>query len=143
MGEYHPGLDEKGRVAIPVKLRKAFGDDAVINKLIITHGFDKCIMAFREEDWKDFVENKLIPLSQADPKNRMRLRFLLGGASDCELDKQGRCIIPGHLLEYAELKKDVTVLGLYNRIEIWADEVYCSYKPDGDALNSFANDLGF
>ncbi len=143
MGEYHPGLDEKGRVAIPVKLRKAFGDDAVINKLIITHGFDKCIMAFREEDWKDFVENKLIPLSQADPKNRMRLRFLLGGASDCELDKQGRCIIPGHLLEYAELKKDVTVLGLYNRIEIWADEVYGSYKPDGDALNSFAHDLGF
>ncbi len=143
MGEYHPSLDEKGRVAIPIKLRKAFGENAVINKLIITHGFDKCIMAFREEDWKDFVENRLVPLSQADSANRMRLRFLMGGAAECELDRQGRIIIPGYLKEYAEIGQEITLLGLYNRIEIWSSAVYGKYKPDGEALNAFASDLGF
>lgn len=143
MGEYHPALDEKGRVAIPVRLRKAFGENAVINKLIITHGFDKCIMAFREEDWRDFVANRLQPLSQADPMNRMRLRFLMGGASECELDKQGRIIVPAYLKEYAEIDRDVTMLGLYNKIEIWGSEVYNRYRPDGEALNAFAKDLGF
>jgi len=143
MGEYHPSIDEKGRVAIPVKLRKAYGDNAVINKLVITHGFDKCIMAFREEDWKDFVENKLIVLPQADPKNRMRLRFLLGGATECDLDKQGRLVIPAYLQKYAEVKKNIVILGLHNRIEVWSMEVYNKYKPDGASLNNFAQDLGF
>ena len=143
MGEYHPTMDEKGRVAVPVKLRKAFGEDSVIDRLVITHGFDKCIMAFRENDWKAFVEQKLVPLSQADSKNRLRLRFLLGGASECELDRQGRLIIPSYLQEYAGIMKDVTILGLYDRLEIWADEEYRKYKPDGEALDSFASELGF
>ena len=143
MGEYHPTLDEKGRVAIPVKLRKAFGDRALVSRLVITHGFDKCIMAFREEDWREFVEKKLVPLAMADPMNRKRLRFILGGASDCDLDKQGRLSIPSHLIEYGQMKKDVTILGLNDRIEIWSSEVYAGYKPDGEALNDFARDLGF
>lgn len=143
MGEYRPTMDEKGRVAIPVKLRKAFGESAAINRLIITHGFDKCIMAFRDEDWREFVETRLAPLSQADPKNRMRLRFLLGGASECELDKQGRIVVPPYLKEYAEISKDVVLLGLNNRIEIWSGEVYSAYRPDGESLNAFARDLGF
>ena len=143
MGEYHPMLDDKSRTAIPARLRKAFGDSAVINRLIITHGFDKCIMAFREEDWKDFVENRLVRLSQAEPLNRQRLRFLLGGACDCDLDKQGRIVIPSYLLEYAEIKKDITILGLYDRIEIWASQVYDRYRPDGNTLDTFAVDLGF
>ena len=58
VGEYYPSIDEKGRIALPVKLRKAFGENAVVNKLVLTHGFDRCIMGYREEDWKDFVENK-------------------------------------------------------------------------------------
>ncbi|HOO71779.1 MAG TPA: division/cell wall cluster transcriptional repressor MraZ [Spirochaetota bacterium] len=143
MGEYHPSLDEKGRAAIPAKLRRAFGENSVINRLIITHGFDKCIMAFREEDWKNFVEEKLIKLSQADSANRQRIRFLLGGACDCELDKQGRIIIPGYLLDYARITKDITVLGVYDRLEIWAREVYDQYRPDAGAVDSFAGDLGF
>jgi MraZ protein len=143
MGEYSPALDEKCRIAIPMKLRKAFGEENIIQKLIITHGFDKCVMAFREEDWKEFVETKLVPLSQADPMNRMRIRFLLGGATEGELDKQGRILIPNYLLEYAQINREVVILGLYNRIEIWSAEVYKNYKPDGNALNQFAHDLGF
>lgn len=143
MGEYHPRMDEKGRVAIPMKLRKAFGENALVNRLVITHGFDKCIMAFREEDWREFVETKLIPLSQADAKNRMRVRFLMGGAAECELDKQGRIIIPSYLKDYAEIRDEVTLLGLYNKVEVWSSEVYNRYKPDGESLQAFAGDLGF
>jgi len=143
MGEFSPSIDEKGRLAIPARLRKAFGDGSPIGKLIVTHGFDKCIMAFRESDWLDFVENKLVPLSQSDPRHRMSVRFLIGGASECELDKQGRVLIPGNLLEYAGIGGEVTVLGLYNKIEIWSKEAYEEYKPNGEDLDNFADDLGF
>jgi len=142
MGEYSPALDDKGRVAIPVKLRKAFGEDAIVEKLVVTHGFDKCLMAFREQDWKEFVEKKLMPLPQSDPKNRMSMRFIIGGASECELDKQGRMVIPSNLLKYAGIEKEVIILGLFNKIEIWAKEVYEECRPDANFIDSFANELG-
>ncbi|MFC1670644.1 division/cell wall cluster transcriptional repressor MraZ [Spirochaetota bacterium] len=143
VGEYHPNKDEKGRVAIPVKLRKAFSGDCLINRLVITHGFDKCIIAFREEDWDDFVKIRLVPLSQSDPRNRMIMRHFLGGANYCDLDKQGRMLVPQYLLEYADIKKDITILGLNDHIEIWSRDVYDSYKPDDETSNIFAGDLGF
>ncbi len=143
MGEYHPNLDEKGRVAIPAKLRKAFSGSAVIDKLIITHGFDRCLMAFREEDWKEFIEKKIVPLSQSDPKNRNIMRRLFGGAHECDLDKQGRILIPSYLIEDAGIEKDITILGLYKRIEIWSSDIYGEYRPGDDSINMFASDLGF
>ncbi len=143
MGEYRPSLDEKGRVAIPIKLRKAFGDDAIIDRLIVTYGFEKCIMAYRQEDWKEFVKQRLINATDSTPRNALMVRYFVGGAYDCELDKQGRIIIPTHLKEHAGIKKDVTVLGLYNRIEIWDSAAYSQYKPSGDKLSDFAKDLGF
>ncbi len=140
MGEYHPVADEKGRVAVPVRLRKAFGDD--ISTLVLTHGFDRCIMGFRESDWKEFVETRLVPLSQSDPDNRKKVRFLLGGASVCELDRQGRLLLPSYLKDYAGIEKALAVLGVYDRIEIWSEESYLSYKPAGSCLDEFAGDLG-
>ena len=100
-------------------------------------------MAFREEEWIDFIENRLMTLSQGEQINRMRLRFIMGGASECDLDKQGRIKMPAYLKEYAGIDKEITILGLYNKIEIWSSELYNSYKPDGDALDAFAGDLGF
>ena len=143
MGEYSPALDDKGRVAIPVKLRKAFGEDVPVEKLVVTHGLDKCLMAFRNEEWNEFVEKKLMPLSQSYPKNRMSVRFLVGGACECELDKQGRMVIPSNLLKYAGITNDVIILGLFNKIEIWSKEVYEECRPDGAIMDSFADDLGF
>jgi MraZ protein len=142
IGEYHPTLDDKGRIAIPVKLRKAFGEKAIINKLVLTYGFDKCIMAFREVDWERFVSQKLVPLPQSNPTNRNWVRHLMGGAREQELDKQGRIIIPASHLEYAQIKGDVTILGLNDRIEIWSAEIYNQYRPDQDSLNALAVDLG-
>jgi len=143
LGEYQPSLDEKGRVAIPARLRRARGDEYEIRKLVVTHGFDRCLMAFPEEDWKEFVESRIVPLPQSDPQNRKRVRFILGGAAECELDRQGRILVPGYLQEYAGIQGDVTVLGVYDRIEIWATEVYEMYRPDGESIEEFAGDLGF
>ncbi len=142
MGEYNPTLDEKGRIAIPVKLRKAFGEDSTISTFVLTYGFDSCIMGFREEDWAMFVKEKLVPLPQSNPTNRKWIRHLMGGAREQELDRQGRLLVPANLLEYAGITKDVTILGLNDRIEIWATEVYGKYKPDEESLNALAQDLG-
>ena len=142
MGEYRPTLDEKGRIAVPSKLRKAFGEGSVINTLVAAPGFDRCIMAFREEDWRSFVETKLAPLSQSDPMNRKRSRFLLGGASICELDAQGRILIPANLMDYSGMKKDAVIIGVYDRIEIWDAASYDAYRPGGEALEQFAQELG-
>jgi MraZ protein len=143
MGEYRPTFDEKGRIAIPARLRRAFGDDPVISSFVTAPGFDRCVMAFREEDWRRFVEEKLAPLSHADPDNRKRCRFLLGGSSVCEVDKQGRILIPAHLMEYASLSRDAVIIGVNDRIELWDAKSYDAYCPSGDALESFAKDLGF
>lgn len=142
MGEYHPTLDEKGRVAIPVKLRKAFGENAVINRLVLTYGFDRSIMAFREEDWERFVQEKLVPLPQSNPTNRKWVRHIMGGAKDQDLDAQGRLVIPESHRAYAGITEAITILGLNDKIEIWASEVYEQYKPDEEALNALAVDLG-
>ncbi|HON79928.1 MAG TPA: division/cell wall cluster transcriptional repressor MraZ [Spirochaetota bacterium] len=143
MGEYHPSLDEKGRVAVPIKLRKAFGEDVIIEKLVVTYGFGKYIMAYRVEDWDDFVKTKLIKASETDPDGPNLVRYFVGGAFECELDKQGRIIVPQHLKEHAGIAKDVTVLGLYNRIEIWDTAMYNSNKPSGETLSTLGRDLGF
>ncbi len=143
MGEYHPSLDEKGRMAVPIKLRKAFGENDIINKLIVTYGFGKYIMAYREQDWDDFVKTRLIKASESDQNGAALVRYFVGGAFDCELDKQGRIIIPQHLKEHSGIVKDVTVLGLYNRIELWDTEVYNSHKPSGETLQNLGRDLGF
>src|SRR4030042_6806169 len=141
MGEYHPTLDEKGRVAIPVKLRKSFGEKAYIYKLVLTYGFDKCIMAFREEEWGRFVREKRVPLPQSKPTNRKWIRHLMGGARDQELDKQGRIVIPASHLEYAQIKSEVTILGMNDRIEIRATDIYNNYRPAQDSLNALAGDV--
>jgi len=141
MGEYHPSMDEKGRIALPARLRKH--ESGEISSLVLTHGFDKCIMALVPEEWNLFVENKLMILSQSEPENRKRVRFLLGGATECDLDKQGRILVPQYLKDYALVDGEITVLGLYNRIEIWSSKSYEGYKPHGEELDEIAGDLGF
>jgi MraZ protein len=143
MGEYRPSCDEKGRIAIPSRLRKAFGEQNPITGLVTAPGFDRCVMAFREEDWRSFVAEKLAPLSHADPAHRMRCRFLMGGASVCELDRQGRILLPTNLIEYASIEKDTVIIGVNDRIEIWNARSFDEYRPGGDTLEQFARELGF
>lgn len=141
IGEHRPLVDDRGRVAVPSRLRKAFGDE-LIDKLVLAPGFDRCVMAYRSCDWEKFVEEKLLVLPQNDPANRKKIRFLLGGATECELDGQGRILIPQKLKSYASIEKETVMIGVYDRIEIWDACRYDDYTPADDVIDTFAAELG-
>jgi MraZ protein len=122
LGEYTHNLDAKGRMAIPAKFRSKLTAGA-----IITRGLDRCLFVFDSKEW-EILAQKLIALPLAQANSRAFVRLMLAGATDCELDKQGRILIPDYLREYAGLKKQAIVAGLYNRIEIWDSENWKQYK---------------
>ena len=113
IGEYEHSLDTKGRLIMPAKLRQDMGE-----KFIVTKGLDGCLFAFSQNEWLNF-ETKLKALPLSDRNARNFVRFFLSGATECELDKQGRFLIAGKLREVAKLDKDVTIIGAGTRIEIW------------------------
>src|SRR3990167_4082354 len=101
IGEYHHAIDEKGRLAIPMKFRKQLKAGAVV-----TRGLDNCLFVYTMEEWKKLAEKiSNLPFSQAN--SRAFSRLMLAGAMDVELDKQGRVIVPEYLREYAKLGKEV------------------------------------
>jgi len=137
IGEYTHNLDSKGRVAIPVKFRQKLTGGA-----IVTRGLDHCLFVFTNKDW-EILAQKLIALPLAQANSRAFIRLMLAGAVDVELDKQGRILIPDYLREYAGLKKQVVVAGLYNRIEIWDSEAWHGYKTKTEASSDeIAEKLG-
>lgn len=113
IGEYDHSLDAKGRLIMPAKLREDMGE-----KFIITTGLDGCLFGFSMSEWEKF-EDKLKTLPITNKNARNFVRFFLSGATECELDKQGRFLIAAKLRETATLEKDVTIIGAGTRIEIW------------------------
>ena len=137
IGEFQHNLDSKGRVAIPAKFRQKLTGGA-----IITRGLDHCLFVFTNKDW-EILAQKLIALPLAQANSRAFVRLMLAGAVDVELDKQGRILIPDYLREYAGLKKQVVVAGLYNRIEVWDSESWKQYKTKTEsASDEIAEKLG-
>ncbi|MBR6704523.1 MAG: division/cell wall cluster transcriptional repressor MraZ [Lachnospiraceae bacterium] len=138
MGEYNHTLDAKGRIIIPVKLREQLGDNFVVSK-----GLDGCLFAFPSGEWEKLV-NKLQALPLTDKNARKFSRYLLAGASEAELDKQGRALLPQTLREAADLVKDVVLCGVGNRLEIWSKEAWTkeSHYEDIDELAEMMADLG-
>lgn len=122
LGEYQHTIDDKGRMAVPVKFRHDVASGAVV-----TRGIDKCLFLLPKVEWEKLAGKIVnLPLSQAN--SRAFSRLMLAGAMDVELDKQGRVILPDYLREYAGIKKNVVVAGLYNRIEVWDANAWEKYK---------------
>ncbi|MBR2289607.1 MAG: division/cell wall cluster transcriptional repressor MraZ [Clostridia bacterium] len=116
VGEYEHSLDVKGRIIMPAKFREDLGE-----KFIVTKGLDGCLFAFSIEEWTKFEEKlSTLPISNKDA--RMFTRFFFAGAIDCELDKQGRFLVSSNLREFAGLTKDVVIVGMNSRLEIWSKE---------------------
>lgn len=114
MGEYNHTIDTKGRLIIPSKFREALGDEFVVTK-----GLDGCLFVYDNSEWKSFEEKlKSLPLTNKDA--RQFVRFFLAGAAAVEVDKQGRILIPGVLREFASLEKEVVLVGVASRVEIWS-----------------------
>ncbi|MDP2656192.1 MAG: division/cell wall cluster transcriptional repressor MraZ [bacterium] len=122
IGQYNHSVDEKGRMAVPVKYRKELTKGAVVTK-----GLDDCLVLYTVKEWEKLAE-KLSNLSITQANTRAFARLMLAGAMDVSLDKQGRIILPDYLRAYAHLGKKVVVAGLYNRIEVWSEEVWQTYK---------------
>lgn len=122
IGEYEHAIDEKGRMAIPSKIRRDIGSGAVV-----TRGIDNCLWLFPKKEWQTLAE-KLANLPLTDSNSRAFSRLMLAGAMEVEFDSQGRILIPGYLKTYAGLKKYAVVAGLYNRLEIWDTGIWKEYK---------------
>jgi MraZ protein len=138
MGEYEHSLDVKGRLIMPAKLRQDIGD-----KFILTKGLDGCLFAFSSPEWLNFEEKlKALPLSDKNARNFVR--FFLSGATECEIDKQGRFLIPNNLREAAELEKEVVIIGVGTRLEIWNKQTWqtCDEAISADEIAENMTMLG-
>ena len=113
MGEYNHTIDAKGRLIVPSKFRELLG-----NGFVVTKGLDGCLFVYPNEEWATIEEKfRSIPLTTKDA--RKFSRFFFAGAASCELDRQGRVLLPRTLRDYAGLQKDVVLAGVLGRIEIW------------------------
>lgn len=137
LGEYRHNIDQKGRIAVPAKFRDQLSAGA-----IITRGLDNCLFVFASKEWQELVAKLMaLPLSQAN--SRAFVRLMLAGATDVELDKQGRILVPEYLKKFADLKKTAVVAGLYSRVEIWDAERWEKYKAKTEgASEEIAEQLG-
>lgn len=122
IGEYEHSLDVKGRLIMPAKLRADIGE-----KFIISKGLDGCLFVFSQNEWSNF-EAKLKELPLTNKNARDFVRFFLSGATECELDKQGRFLIVNNLRAYAEIEKEVIIIGVGTRLEIWNKEKWDKYN---------------
>ena len=126
MGEYNHTIDAKGRLIIPSKFRESLGDEFVVTK-----GMDGCLFVYDNEEWKKF-EEKLLSLPMMDKQVRQFTRYFLAGAASVEVDKQGRILLPAHLREFAGLEKDVVLVGVGSRVEIWSKDKWETMNLDAD-----------
>ena len=138
MGEYSHTIDTKGRLIIPSRFREELGETFVVTK-----GLDGCLFVFSDEEGKAF-EIKLKSLPLTNKNARQFGRFFVAGATPCELDKQGRILLPATLREFAGLEKDVVLVGVLSKIEIWENERYedASSYDDMDEIVEHMAELG-
>ena len=134
MSEYNHTLDTKGRLIIPAKFREVLGEEFVISK-----GMDGCLFVYAGDDWNAF-EQKLTSLPLINKEARQFARFFLAGAATVEVDKQGRILLPAALREFAGLEKDVVLVGVGSRVEIWSKERYLE-NNDFDDMDEIAEHM--
>ncbi len=122
LGEYKYTIDNKKRLAIPTKFRQALA-----KKAVITRGLDNCLFLYPVKEWEKLAKKlSQLPLAQADARGFVRI--MLAGAMEVNLDRLGRILVPDYLKKYAGLSKKAVVAGLYNRIEIWDEKKWNTYK---------------
>ena len=139
-GEFEHSIDKKGRVIIPSKFRDFFREYRV-EKLYVTRGLDKCLFIFTENEWKSQESRyRSLSLTRSDARKFNRLFF--GGAVEIECDKQGRILLPKFLKDHAGIKRDVVVIGVSDRIEVWSRENYKEfYDQSKDSYEEIAEKL--
>jgi len=141
-GEYNNSIDQKNRLSIPAKYRKALSP---VNNgtFVLTRGFDECLVLYPLDEWKK-VELQLGSLSSIKIKNRSFVRSIVRCAVHLKYDSQGRIAIPENLLKYAKIDKNVTIIGMIKKIELWSPTLLNDdISPDGDDYEDLANEINF
>ncbi len=135
-GEFQHTIDAKGRLFVPAKFREELGD-----RFVVTKGLDNCLFVYSKENW-DTLEEKIraLPLSKANLQ-----RFFLSSAIECELDSQGRILIPQSLRDHAFLTREATVIGVSSRAEIWDMKRWGEYNSamTSDKIAEAMDEIGF
>ena len=128
IGEYAHTIDTKGRVIVPAKFRSELGE-----RFVLTKGFDGCLYGYSLDEWKNIEEKiKTLPLiTGKDARNFTR--FFFSSAIECELDSQGRILISQGLRTYAELEKEIVIIGVSSRIEVWSKSKWDAYNEEQDS----------
>ena len=137
IGEYQHSIDPKKRLAVPSKFRSELE-----NKVVVTRGLDKCLFIYPMKVWQELAE-KLGSIPVGESATRSFVRLMLAGATDVETDRQGRILIPDYLKEYADLDRNVVIVGIYNRLEIWDESRWLEYKKKAEEnSDEIAEQLG-
>lgn len=126
MGQFQHSLDPKGRLIIPSKFREQLGES-----FILTKGLDRCLFVYPKSEWV-MLEQKLKALPLTKKEARAFIRLFFSGAVEVELDKQGRILIPPVLREYARIEKEVVIIGVSNRAEIWSVSEWEAYSKEAE-----------
>ncbi|MBN2899407.1 MAG: division/cell wall cluster transcriptional repressor MraZ [Clostridia bacterium] len=136
IGEFSHTVDAKGRINIPAKFREQLNET-----FYVTKGLDACLFVFPEEEWKVY-EEKLKGLPLTNKSARAFVRTFFAGAAECTFDKQGRITVPQNLREYAHLEKDVMVIGVGTRVEVWSKPTWDSYNdPENLSYDEIAEQM--
>ena len=138
IGEYEHSIDAKGRLSMPAKLKSEIGD-----KFVVTKGLEGCLFVYSLAEWQNFEEKlKSFPLTNKNA--RTLTRFFLAGATECEIDKQGRFLIPNNLREAATLEKEAVIIGVGTRLEIWIKDIWkkCDDNISADEIAENMTMLG-
>jgi len=140
IGEYKHTLDDKKRISLPSKFRKELG-----KKVVVTHGLDGCLFIYSLKEWQAISE-RLGGLGMGQADTRGFNRFMLAGAAEVNVDSVGRILIPEHLRDFASVKTKVVFAGVYNRIEVWNEKAWESYKQqvvkNADKMAEKLGDIG-
>ena len=130
MGECHHNIDAKGRIIVPSRFREELGEHFVITK-----GLDKCLFVYTLAEWKKLEDKlRLLPLTSVDA--RKFVRYFFAGAIECEVDAQGRIVIPQNLRSYASLEKQIVSIGVADRVEIWNEEKWRIYNDEENFVDN-------
>ncbi len=139
-GEHEHSIDEKGRLIIPSKFREVFKENYV-ERFFVTRGLDTCLFVFAEDEWKkQEAKFRALPFTSGQARQFNRLYF--SGACEVTCDKQGRILVPDYLKEFAKIKRDVVIVGVSNRMEIWAKDSWEEfYKNTKDSFEKIAEQI--
>ena len=124
MGTTYNSIDDKNRLIVPSRLRSELG-----NRCVMTKGLDTCLNIYTMSSWEKQME-KISRMPESDPKVRAFIRHFCGNAVECELDKQGRIVIPQELKTYAEIDRDLVTMGAMSKIEVWSRPLWDSPEND-------------